>query len=167
MDKKYQVFVSSTFIDLKEVRKKVIEILLMADCIPACMESFTATDAEQFDVIKKIIDLCDYYVLILGKRYGSISEATGISYTEMEYDYAVSKNIPVLVFALDNSTTNSPDKNDANTTDTEKSGTDKTETEKTDTKKTEAQKTDTENPDFKKTDVDTSYRARYFINKIN
>ncbi len=103
MDKKYQVFISSTYTDLVEERKKVLELLLMADCIPAGMEAFVATDDEQFNVIKKVIDLCDYYVLIIGNRYGSINEATGLSYTEMEYEYALSKEIPVLVFALENS----------------------------------------------------------------
>jgi len=100
-DKKYQVFISSTYADLKEERRKILDILLMADCIPSGMEAFVATDNEQFEVIKKVIDLCDYYVLIIGKRYGSVSSQTGISYTEMEYDYAKSKDIPVLVFAID------------------------------------------------------------------
>ncbi|MDG2985581.1 DUF4062 domain-containing protein [Latilactobacillus curvatus] len=50
--------------------------------------------------IKKVIDLCDYYILILGKRYGSVNKQTGISYTEMEYNYAMDKGIPVLVFSL-------------------------------------------------------------------
>lgn len=100
---KYQVFISSTYKDLIEERRKVLDVLLMADCIPAGMEAFVATDLEQFEVIKKVIDYCDYYVLIIGKRYGSISLETDISYTEMEYDYAISKGIPVLVFALDES----------------------------------------------------------------
>lgn len=103
MDKKYQVFISSTYTDLIEERKKAQEILLMADCIPAGMEAFVAANDEQFEVIKKVIDLCDYYVLIIGGRYGSINETTGLSYTEMEYDYAVSQGIPVLVFAIDES----------------------------------------------------------------
>lgn len=67
------------------------------DCIPAGMELFPAIDTEQFEFIKKVIDDCDYYILIVGGRYGSISE-DGISFTEKEYDYAVSKNIPVLAF---------------------------------------------------------------------
>lgn len=100
---KYQVFISSTYTDLIKERKQVLDVLLMADCIPAGMESFVATDDEQFNVIKKVIDLCDYYILILGKRYGSINDATGLSYTEMEYNYAIEKEIPVLVFALDES----------------------------------------------------------------
>ena len=102
-EKKYQVFISSTFADLQEERRKILDILLMADCIPAGMEAFVASDVEQFEVIKKVIQLCDYYILIIGKRYGSISPQTGKSYTEMEYEYAKELGIPVLVFALDES----------------------------------------------------------------
>ena len=101
--RKYQVFISSTYADLVEERKKILDVLLMADCIPAGMEAFVATDLEQFEVIKRVIDLCDYYVLVIGQRYGSVNPQTGISYTEMEYDYAIEKNIPVLVFAIDES----------------------------------------------------------------
>ena len=100
-NRKYQVFISSTYSDLVEERKKVLDVLLMADCIPAGMEAFVATDVEQFEVIKKVIDLCDYYILIIGQRYGSINPDTGISYTEMEYDNAIKNKIPVLVFVLD------------------------------------------------------------------
>ena len=111
-EKKYQVFISSTYADLKEERRKILDILLMADCIPAGMEAFVASDVEQFEVIKKVIELCDYYILIIGKRYGSINEQTGLSYTEMEYEYAKELGIPVLVFALDESVEVSPDKMD-------------------------------------------------------
>lgn len=100
-NKKYQVFISSTYADLTEERKKILDVLFMADCIPAGMEAFVAADTEQFEVIKQVIDLCDYYVLIIGKRYGSIHPGTGKSYTEMEYDYAIEQGIPVLVFAID------------------------------------------------------------------
>ena len=109
-DKKYQVFISSTYADLIEERKKILDILFMADCIPAGMEAFVAADTEQFEVIKKVIDLCDYYVLIIGKRYGSIHPDTGKSYTEMEYDYAIEQGIPVLVFAIDDNVKLASDK---------------------------------------------------------
>ena len=95
MDKRYQVFVSSTFKDLEEERQKVMRILLDMNCIPAGMEFFPAMDMEQFEYIKRLIDDSDYYVLIIGGRYGSLSEQ-GISYTEMEYDYAAKKGIPVI-----------------------------------------------------------------------
>ena len=101
MDKRYQVFVSSTFTDLKEERTAIIEGLLNAKYIPAGMEMFAASNDEQFKYIKKIIDTCDYYVLIVGARYGSINPSTGKSFTEQEYDYAVEKGIPVLAFLHD------------------------------------------------------------------
>ena len=101
MDRRYQVFVSSTFSDLQEERGKVIQTIMSLDCIPAGMELFPAIDTEQFEFIKRVIDDCDYYVLIVGGRYGTISD-DGISYTEKEYDYAISKNIPVLAFLHEN-----------------------------------------------------------------
>ncbi len=99
MERKYQVFISSTYTDLKEERQNITNILVMANCIPAGMEAFVAADEEQFNVIKRVIDLCDFYILIIGTRYGSINKKTGKSYTEMEFEYALSKNIPVIVFA--------------------------------------------------------------------
>ena len=97
MNKRYQVFVSSTYSDLKEERRAVIQTLMELDCIPAGMELFPAADEEQFKFIQRIIDDCDYYILIIGGRYGSVSPA-GISYTEMEYDYAQQKGIQILSF---------------------------------------------------------------------
>ncbi len=95
MDKRYQVFVSSTYADLKEERKAVHQTLMEMDCIPAGMELFPAADEAQFEFIKKIIDDCDYYLLIIGGRYGSLTDE-GVSYTEKEYDYAVSIGLSVI-----------------------------------------------------------------------
>lgn len=97
MDKRYQVFVSSTFLDLKKERQEVMQALLELDCIPAGMELFPATNETQWDTIKKVIDDCDYYILILAGRYGSIAP-DGKSYTEKEYDYAIETNKPILTF---------------------------------------------------------------------
>lgn len=95
MDKRYQVFVSSTYADLKEERQHVLQALMEMDCIPAGMELFPAADEEQWEFIKKVIDDCDYYLLIIGGRYGSTT-ADGISYTEKEFDYAVEKRLRVV-----------------------------------------------------------------------
>lgn len=95
MEKRYQVFVSSTFADLKDERQKVMQTLMKMDCIPAGMELFPATDEEQFEFIKRIIDDCDYYLLIIGGRYGSLT-AQGISYTEQEYEYALERGLKVI-----------------------------------------------------------------------
>lgn len=95
MDKRYQVFFSSTYADLKEEREHVLQALMEMDCIPAGMELFPAADEEQWEFIKKVIDDCDYYLLVIGGRYGSITPE-GISYTEMEFDYAVANGLKVV-----------------------------------------------------------------------
>lgn len=101
MEKRYQVFVSSTYADLKDERHKVIQTLMELDCIPAGMELFPATDEDQFEFIKRIIDDCDYYLLIIGGRYGSIT-AQGISYTEQEYEYALEHGLKVIALLHEN-----------------------------------------------------------------
>ena len=111
MDKRYQVFVSSTYADLKDERQSVIQTLMEMDCIPAGMELFPAADEEQWNFIKRVIDDCDYYILIIGARYGSLSD-TGISYTQMEYEYALDSGLKVLAFVH-----NSPDDLPASKTD--------------------------------------------------
>lgn len=99
--KKYQIFISSTFIDLIEERQAAVEAILKKGHIPAGMELFTSGDKSQWEVIKKWIDDSDIYLLILGGRYGSIDKSTNLSYTEMEYNYAVEKKKPLFALILD------------------------------------------------------------------
>jgi len=96
---KYQIFVSSTYEDLKEERDTVIKAILETGNIPVGMEMFSAGDEQQWELIKRQIEDCDYYVVILAHRYGSMDGI--ISYTEKEYDFAVEKKIPVLGFVID------------------------------------------------------------------
>jgi hypothetical protein len=95
VDKRYQIFVSSTYADLKEERQRVIQALMEMDCIPAGMELFPAADDEQWAFIKRVIDDCDYYLLIIGGRYGSTTPE-GISYTEKEFDYALQRGLKIV-----------------------------------------------------------------------
>lgn len=97
MDKRYQVFVSSTYADLQDERQEVMQALLELDCIPAGMELFPAANEDQWTLIKKVIDDCDYYMVILAGRYGSIGHDS-LSYTEMEYRYALEIGKPVIGF---------------------------------------------------------------------
>lgn len=99
MNKKIQVFISSTYTDLIEERQAAVEAILDAGHIPAGMELFKAGKS-QMKTIRKWIDDSDVYMLILGGRYGSIEEESGLSYTELEYRYAISKNIPVFAIIL-------------------------------------------------------------------
>lgn len=94
-DKRYSVFISSTFEDLKTARQAVQDVVISAGDFPVQMESFPAADEDQFEFIKALIDKCDYYVLIVAGRYGTPAK-DGVSFTEKEYRYAVAKGIPVL-----------------------------------------------------------------------
>lgn len=101
MDRRYQVFVSSTFYDLERERQEVIQALLELDCIPAGMEIFPAADDDQWTLIKRVIDDCDYYIVIVAGRYGTLGP-DGSSYTEAEYRYALSRDIPIIGFVHKN-----------------------------------------------------------------
>ena len=101
MNKKYQIFISSTYKDLIPEREKVRDVILSMYQFPIGMEMFSAADEEQWEIIKETIDSSDYYVLIIGRRYGSVIEDgpdKNISYTEKEYRYAKSIGLPILVY---------------------------------------------------------------------
>lgn len=93
--KRLQVFISSTYSDLRTERQAAVEAILTAGHIPAGMELFTSGDESQMEVIKQWIDESDVYMLILGGRYGSVDEKSGKSYTRLEYEYALKKGKPL------------------------------------------------------------------------
>jgi len=97
MQKRYLVFISSTFADLEDERKTVMHAIQKTGYFVAGMELFASDDADSWEVIKRAIDQSDYYVLVIAGRYGSIAP-DGLSFTEKEYHYAREKNIPVLAF---------------------------------------------------------------------
>ena len=101
--RKFSVFISSTYEDLKNERQALMGVALENNFIPVGMEQFHAAPTSQWNVITKMIDECDFYLLVVGGRYGSIDEETGISYTEKEYNYAKAKGLPVLVLIKESS----------------------------------------------------------------
>lgn len=99
MSPKYQIFVSSTYEDLKTEREAVTKAVLELGHTPVGMEMFSAADEEQWQLIARQIDSSDYYIVLVAHRYGSLDGS--ISYTEKEYDYAAAKGIPRLGFIID------------------------------------------------------------------
>ncbi|MBD5154561.1 MAG: DUF4062 domain-containing protein [Oscillibacter sp.] len=100
--KKYQIFLSSTYEDLKSERDAIQRVIFNMRHIPMGMEQFNASNASQWEIIQENIRSSDYLVLIVGFHYGSLTES-GISFTEAEFDYAVSQGVPVLAFIKDES----------------------------------------------------------------
>ena len=98
MDKKYLVFVSSTYKDLVEERKSIAASLSKSGYIPIGMELFPSDNRSLLKVIKEKIDECDYYIVIICNRYGSIDKKLKCSYTEYELNYAIKKSKKPLIF---------------------------------------------------------------------
>ena len=99
MKKKYQIFVSSTYDDLRQEREAVSKAILELGDIPVGMEMFSAGDENQWKLIKRQIEQSDYYLVLVAHRYGSMIGE--ISYTEREYDYAADIGVPVLGFLIE------------------------------------------------------------------
>jgi len=56
LNKKYQIFISSTYEDMKEERDNAVQAILEMKHIPAGMESFSGQHKQQLDTIKSWID---------------------------------------------------------------------------------------------------------------
>lgn len=100
MERKLQVFISSTYIDLQDERQAAVQAVLDAEHIPAGMELFKAGNDSQLDVIKRWIQKSDVYMLILGGRYGTIEPNSKKSYTHLEYEYALQLHKPIFAVVL-------------------------------------------------------------------
>jgi hypothetical protein len=108
-DPRYQIFISSTYLDLVHERDRLLRELAKHNYIASGMEYFPAMDIEQFEFIKTVIDDADFYVVIVAGQYGSLAP-DGIGYSEKEFEYAVHKGIPVVALLHSDWKSLSPDK---------------------------------------------------------
>jgi len=92
--------ISSTALDLPEHRKEVLEACLAEDVFPQVMESLPARDADAIRVSQEMVDEADIYIGIFAWRYGHIPKGRGISITEIEFNRAVKRKIPILIFLI-------------------------------------------------------------------
>lgn len=98
MDKKYQIFISSTYMDLQDIRSIAFTAILEMGHIPVGLDIFTTPeDFSTEKYVSKYIDASQLVVVIIGSRYGTIAES-GKSFVEEEYTYALSKNKKILFF---------------------------------------------------------------------
>lgn len=104
MKRKYQVFISSTFSGLKDERHQAMLGILAAGHLPLALEYHGVEAFPRIGVIKEAIAECQFYVLILGHRYGSVGEGqpTGEekSYVELELNFAQENHLRILAFVM-------------------------------------------------------------------
>lgn len=108
MGKKYQIFISSTYKDLKPARRRVSDVILSMGHFPVGMEMFGARDEEQWEIIQHTIDQSDYYIVIVGRCLGSLVDGEDISYTQKEFRYARDIGLPILAFIASEDATIAP-----------------------------------------------------------
>ncbi|HXB40667.1 MAG TPA: DUF4062 domain-containing protein [Bacteroidia bacterium] len=95
------VFISSTFLDLKEERKKVWECLEKFDVVVKGMERFGARKEHPLATCLSEVQQSDIYVGLVGMRYGSEDSSTGKSFSQLEYEKAVEQNKEILIYLID------------------------------------------------------------------
>jgi len=95
------VFISSTFLDLKEERKKVWDSLEKFDVTVKGMEQFGARKSTPLKTCLSEVEQSDIYVGIIGMRYGSEEPNSGKSYSQFEYEKAIEQNKEILIYLID------------------------------------------------------------------
>ena len=93
--------ISSTALDLPEHRKQVIEACLRMDCTPLAMETLGAADATALEESLRLVDESEIYIGIFAHRYGHVPSGFEKSITELEFERAVARGIPRLIFLMD------------------------------------------------------------------
>lgn len=95
------IFISSTYEDLKEFRKKALDVIVSLKQTYEGMEFFGADTRTPLDVMLDKLSYCQLYIGIIGMRYGSVDKNTQKSYTELEYEKARELGIPCLIYVID------------------------------------------------------------------
>ena len=107
------VFVSSTWNDLSAHRASIREALSARGLEFVGMEGILTTPSIPRDATLAYIGRAGTYIAVVGWRYGSVDQATGLSFTELEYVHAVGQGKPVLAFLADESVAVRPSDLDA------------------------------------------------------
>ncbi|MFL6209943.1 MAG: DUF4062 domain-containing protein [Pyrinomonadaceae bacterium] len=101
MEQHTNVMISSTARDLPEHREQVEHACMRLGMFyPEMMEHLTATDANALEVSLRLVNKADLYVGVFAFRYGYVPEDQTISVTEAEYNRAVEREIPRLIFLM-------------------------------------------------------------------
>jgi nucleoside 2-deoxyribosyltransferase len=97
LDKRYQVFISTSGKDMQPERMTLSQTLVGMGFFSWGLEQRTPLSTA---FARRQIDDCDYVVILLGSQYGEQS-VSGVGYMHLEYIYAVTKQKPIIVFMHD------------------------------------------------------------------
>jgi hypothetical protein len=108
VEEKPEVFISGTWRDLPEYHEVVRDACLSLGMLPRRLADMSAQPADVVRGTLDLMDTADVYIGIVAHRYGYLPEGSDISIVQMEYERAVERGIPRLIFMLDNDVPVSP-----------------------------------------------------------
>lgn len=94
------IFISSTYEDLIPYREEVQRNLIRLEQIIKGMEYFGSNPKDSLTVCLSQVKESKLFIGILGMRYGSVDEESGLSYSQMEYNEAIKNKIPTLIYIM-------------------------------------------------------------------
>lgn len=95
------VFISSTFDDLKNHRRKIWELLEKYDVDVRGMERFGARREAPLTTCLSEVEQCNIFIGIIAFRLGNIDETSGKSFVQREYERAYELNREILIYLID------------------------------------------------------------------
>lgn len=98
---KKNVFISSTFIDLKDHREEVWKLLENYNVNILGMEKFGARKETPLQTCLNEVDRTDIYIGIIATRFGSLEPESNKSYTQLEYEKALELKKDILIYLVD------------------------------------------------------------------
>ncbi|HLA45338.1 MAG TPA: DUF4062 domain-containing protein, partial [Aggregatilineales bacterium] len=101
MAERVDVMISSTARDLPDYRQQAMDACVRQGMFPIMMEHLPAMDEDAISASMAMVDEAEIYLGIFARRYGYIPAGHEISITEIEYNRAVEREIPRLIFIID------------------------------------------------------------------
>jgi hypothetical protein len=98
---KIQVFISSTYLDLKPHREKISVLLNSMRFEVHGMEDFGSRTASPLETCLNEVRSCKIFIGILGMKYGSIDKSSDKSFIEIEYEVAKENSLEILFYLID------------------------------------------------------------------
>jgi uncharacterized protein DUF4062 len=96
-----RVFISSAPGALEPYRMAAVEVCQRLHLTPVLLDQADLQGPAPGQACQEAVDSCDVLVLLLAHRYGPRLPGLNLSQTELEYQCAAGRQLPVLVFAAD------------------------------------------------------------------
>src|SRR5579862_2565889 len=93
-----RIFLSSTYSDLEPYRRKIIDAIGRLRHVAINMEQFGARATPPIDASAKEVALANLFIGIISNRYGEIHPVLDKSASEIEFEEAKAKHIPILMY---------------------------------------------------------------------